>query len=64
MVTQHLNQPKKVGYQRLILSIKNTYSDLFCVSLAEPMKDDDPVEPLPEHLRHQQRGNRVLDEQR
>ena len=28
------------------------------------MKDDDRVDPLPEHLQHQQRGNRVLDDQR
>ena len=28
------------------------------------MKDDDLVKPPPEHLRHQQRGNRVLDGQR
>ena len=28
------------------------------------MKDDDREDLLPEHLQHQQRGNRVLDVQR
>ena len=28
------------------------------------MKDDDREDLLPEHLQHQQRGNRVLDDQR
>ena len=54
----------KVGYH-LFKKVPLIY-DLFRYfgySLAEPMKDEDRVLPLPEHLQHQQRGNRVLDGQ-
>ena len=53
----------KVGYHLLKLPLIDYLFRYFGYSLAEPMKDDDQVIPLPEHLRHQQRGNRVLDGQ-
>ena len=53
----------KVGYHLLKLPLIDYLFRYFGYSLAEPMKDEDQVIPLPEHLQHQLRGNRVLDGQ-